>query len=70
MTTRVGVFLDGQLIRDHRMKVHAGHGKSVSYLELTDDEVASLAEGTHEIGLVFPNATGLHALDIALLEYR
>jgi hypothetical protein len=66
----MAVFIDGQLMRDHQMKVHAGHGMSVSYLELTDDEVAALATGPHEIGLVFPNATGLYALDVALLEYQ
>jgi len=52
------------------MKVHAGHGKCVSFLELTDEEAATLAAGSHEIGLIFPDATDLHTLDIALLTYK
>jgi len=67
--TRIGVVIDGRLIRTHSMKVHVGHGRSVSYLELTDEEVASLTRGEHEIGLIFPNASGLYTLDVSLLEY-
>ncbi|MEM0968684.1 MAG: sugar-binding domain-containing protein, partial [Verrucomicrobiota bacterium] len=42
VVTRVGVSLNGKVVRDHSMQVHAGHGECVSYLELTDEEVASL----------------------------
>ncbi|MEM1070248.1 MAG: sugar-binding domain-containing protein [Planctomycetota bacterium] len=69
-TTRVAITIDGKPFRDHSMSVHAGHGKCVSYLELTDDEAASLTSGSHEIGLLVPSANELYSLDVQLLSYR
>ena len=69
-TTRVAITLDGKLLRDHDMAVHIGHGKCVSYLELTDEEVASLTSGSHEIGLLLPSANEIYSLDVQLLSYR
>ena len=50
--------------------VHAGHEKAVSYLELLDEEVASLTAGSHEIGLLFPTANDLYSLDVQLMSYQ
>ncbi|EMI57074.1 glycoside hydrolase family 2 protein [Rhodopirellula sallentina] len=70
VTTRVAITLDGKPFRDHLMSVHTGHGLSVSYLELTNEEVAALSTGAHEIGLMFPAANELYSLDVQLLSYR
>jgi hypothetical protein len=69
-TTKIYLYLDGKLLRDHEMSVHAGHGRAVSFLELTDAEVASLKAGRHELGILFPNANGLLFVDANLLQYR
>jgi hypothetical protein len=69
-STRVLVTLDGKDFRDHMMRVHAGHGKCVSYLELSDEEVTSLTVGSHELGLLFPTANEIYSLDVKLLGYQ
>ncbi|MEM6692435.1 MAG: sugar-binding domain-containing protein [Planctomycetota bacterium] len=68
--TRILVALDGQPIREHKMDVHTGHGKCVSYLELTDEEVALLGTGSHEIGLLFPTADKMYFVSAELLSYE
>ena len=67
--SRVLTYLDGKLLRDHSVSIHSGHGKSLTYLELTDEELASLKSGAHELGLLFPGADALYFVDAKLLEY-
>lgn len=63
-------YLDGQLLRRGSMSVERGQGQAVTFLELTDDELKSLALGKHLIAIELPAPLEVVGFDAKLWSYE
>jgi hypothetical protein len=62
-------YLDGRLHRRTACKVQTGQGEAVTFLELTDAELASLTPGEHTLAVEVANPEETTSLSVKLLGY-
>ncbi len=62
-------YLDGQLHRRGVVGLERGQGEGVTFLELTDAELATLTPGRHSLSIELPQPDAVIAFDAKLLSY-
>ena len=68
-TVSIITYLDGRFHRRNRVSELVGQGEGVTYLELTDAEIAALTPGEHAIAIEIQNPADTVAFGAKLLTY-
>ncbi len=63
-------YLDGELHRRNRVGGLVGQGEGVTFLELTDAEIARLTPGAHTLAIEIQNPAAAVRFDARILSYR
>jgi hypothetical protein len=68
-TVSVVTYLDGRLHRRNRVSELVGQGEAVTFLELTEAEIATLTPGAHTLAIEIENPAATVTFDARLLTY-
>ena len=68
-TVSLVTYLDGRLHRRNRVSGLVGQGEAVTFLELTEAEIATLAPGDHTFAIEIQNPDATVTFDARLLTY-